>query len=83
KVLTLAELVRKMSIIPAEILGLKDKGSLRPGADADIVILDTTTEFTVDPAGFASKGKNTPFEGWVLRAAPVVTLAEGRIYRWD
>ncbi len=83
KVLTLAELVRKTAIVPAEILGLKHKGSLRPGADADIVILDTTKEYTIDPAGFLSKGKNTPFQGWVLRAAPVVTLAQGRIYRWD
>lgn len=83
KVLTLSELVGKMAFIPAQILGLKDKGSLRPGADADVVILDTTKEYTVDPAGFLSKGKNTPFQGWVLRAAPVVTLAQGRIYRWD
>lgn len=83
KVLTLPELVRKMATVPAEILGLTDKGSLRPGADADIVIVDTTQEYAVDPASFVSKGKNSPFQGWLLRAAPVVTLAQGRIYRWD
>lgn len=83
RVLTLDELVRKMAFVPAQILGLKDKGSLRPGADADIVILDTEKEYTVDPEQFISKGKNTPFQGWLLRAAPVVTIAQGRIYRWD
>ena len=58
-------------------------GWSEPGADADVVILDTAKEYTVDPAGFLSKGKNTPFQGWVLNAAPAVTLAQGRIYRWD
>jgi dihydroorotase len=92
-VLTLNQLIEKMSLAPARILGLHVahhaslvrgvKGTLRPGADADLVIVDTDKEYAVAAAGFRSKGKNTPFEGWVLKARPVVTIAKGRIYTWE
>ena len=93
KVLTLSQLVEKMSLNPAQILGLHNtlpsspltgiKGTLKPGADADIVIINTKKEYTVSGADFRSKGKNTPFEGWTLKAEPAVTIARGRIYRWE
>ena len=93
KVLTLGQLVEKMSVNPAQILGLHItcsssplrgiKGTLKPGADADIVIIDTNKEYVVSGADFRSKGKNTPFEGWSLKAAPAFTIAKGRIYRWE
>jgi dihydroorotase len=92
KVLTLSQLVEKMSVNPARILGLHVtnhsspfigiKGTLRPGTDADLVIIDTKKEYAVNAAAFRSKGKNTPFDGWILKARPVVTIAKGRIYRW-
>lgn len=93
KVLTLGQLVEKMSVNPARILGLHltphasphtgIKGTLKPGSDADLVIIDTKTEYTVNASGFKSKGKNTPFDGWVLKARPSATIAKGRIYRWE
>jgi len=84
RVLTISQLVEKMSCAPARILGLPDKkGTLRPGADADIAILDAKKEYTVNAAGFRSKGRNTPFDGWTLKARPVVTIAKGRIYTWE
>jgi dihydroorotase len=84
KVLTISRLVEKMSCVPARILGLSDKkGTVKPGADADITIIDTKKEYTVYAAGFRSKGKNTPFDGWKLTARPVVTFAKGRIFTWD
>ena len=83
-VLTIAELVDKMTCTPARILGLSDnKGTLRPGADADLVIVDTEKEYAVNAADFRSKGKNTPFDGWRLKARPAVTIAKGRIFRWE
>jgi len=83
-VLTIAGLVDKMTCAPARILGLSDtKGTLKPGADADLVIVDTEKEYTVNAADFRSKGKNTPFDGWRLKARPAVTIARGRIYRWE
>ncbi len=81
KVLTLKELALKMALNPARILGLK-KGSLAPGADADIVIIDLKKNFNVDSKLFVSKGKNTPFEGWALKGAPVMTVSMGRVYEW-
>lgn len=81
-VLTLKQLIEKMALNPSKILGLR-KGTLKQGADADIVILDTNTSYTVDAAKFRSKGKNTPFEGWKLTAKPVATIARGRLYTWE
>ncbi len=43
KVLTLPEAIRKMTSLPAEITGLSDRGVLRPGMGADIVIFDDKT----------------------------------------
>jgi dihydroorotase len=71
-----------MAVNSSRIIGI-GKGTLKPGADADLVILDTRTEYTVSAARFRSKGKNTPFEGWKLNTRPVSTIAKGRIYRWE
>ncbi len=81
-VLTLDRLMEKMALNPARIIGI-GKGTLKQGADADLVILDTRVEYTVAAARFRSKGKNTPFEGWKLNARPVATIAKGRIYTWE
>jgi dihydroorotase len=78
-ILTMPQLVEKMALNPARIMGLK-KGSLVAGADADVVIVDAGSEWEVDPGRFASKGKNTPFGGMVLKGMPVMTLCKGKIY---
>ncbi len=78
-VLTMPELVEKMSVNPARIMKLK-KGTLRAGSEADVVIVDPSEEWTVDREKFVSKGKNTPFEGWVLKGRPVITICKGKIY---
>ena len=91
-VLTPSRLAEKMSCAPARILGLAGssavsrpagiKGTLMPGADADLVIIKVEEDYTVNAAGFRSKGKNTPFDGWTLKARPAATIAKGRIYTW-
>jgi dihydroorotase len=81
-VLTMNQLIEKMALNPARIIGVR-KGNLKKGADADIVMLDTRVGYTVAAAGFRSRGKNTPFEGWELNARPVATIAKGRIYKWE
>ncbi len=63
---------------PARILRL-DKGTLRPGADADITVLDLNRRTTIDPQQFRSKSRNTPFRGWELRGAAVMTIVGGRV----
>jgi dihydroorotase len=81
-VLSISELVKKMALSPARLVGIP-AGTLKPGAEANLVLVDTRNEYRVDAAGFASKGKNTPFDGWTLRARPVLTIWEGRIHTWD
>jgi dihydroorotase len=60
--LTLSELVDRLSCGPARIMGLEG-GTLRPGSPADIVVFDPEERWTVDPAQFRSKSRNTPFAG--------------------
>jgi dihydroorotase len=84
KILTISGLVEKLCCTPGKILGIADKkGTLRPGADADVVVIDRAGEYTVRASDFRSKGKNTPFDGWILKARPAVTIAKGRIFRWE
>jgi dihydroorotase len=81
-ILTLKGLTEKMALIPAKIMRVK-KGTLKPGSDADIVIIDTKKEYRVEAAAFRSKGKNTPFDGMGLKGAAVTTICKGKIYKWD
>ena len=80
--LTVEELVRKMSVNPARILGLP-KGRLGVGADADITIVDPGLREVVDVQRFASKGKNSPFGGWELKGLPTVVIVGGRVVMQD
>ena len=77
-VIGLPRLVELLSVGPASVLRLK-KGSLRPGDDADITVLDLERRVVIDPGAFASKSVNTPFGGWTLRGGPVMTIVGGRI----
>ena len=77
-IITLPKLVELLSTAPARILRL-DKGTLAAGADADITVLELDREVRIDKTAFVSKGRNTPFDGWTLRGAPVMTLVGGRI----
>lgn len=61
-VITPRQMVEKMSVNPAKILGI-DKGSLAVGKVADVVIADPEKLYTIDKDKFYSKGKNTPFHG--------------------
>ncbi|MEW6419360.1 MAG: dihydroorotase [Nitrospirota bacterium] len=77
--LTMKQLVEKMAVNPAKILGIK-KGTLKVDADADVIIFDVNKEFKVEAEKFASRGKNTPFDGWVLKGMPVMTICKGKVY---
>ena len=62
---------------PAKLLNLPEP-TLAPGTKADLVLIDPTTPWSVDPAKFKSLSRNTPFTGWELNARPVLTICEGR-----
>ncbi|MDR1482020.1 MAG: dihydroorotase [Synergistaceae bacterium] len=71
-------LIAKMTSVPADILGL-GSGRLEPGGAADLAIIDTRGEWTVDPSKFVSRGKNTPFAGHVLTGIVKRTFRGGRL----
>ncbi len=77
-VLTLAELIRRMSSVPAVLFGLPG-GSLTPGAGADLCVLDVANRWVVRAAEFQSKSRNTPFAGRELLGRAVLTMVAGRI----
>jgi dihydroorotase len=74
----LARAIELLSSGPARILRL-DRGTLRPGCVADVTVLDLERTTTVRPEEFRSKGRNTPFGGWELRGAPVLTIVGGQV----
>lgn len=77
-ILTFDELVEKMSVNPARILGI-DAGTLRVGANADIALVDLNEEWTVDPDKLHGKSKNTPFKGMTLTGKVKKTILGGKI----
>jgi len=77
-VLTLPELIARMSSAPAAAFHLPG-GTLAPGAPADVVVLDTTTRWTVEPAALLSKSRNTPFAGRALTGRATLTLVGGTV----
>jgi dihydroorotase len=77
-VLTLAQLVDAMSCKPARVFGLPG-GTLRVGSPADVSVFDPDRRWTVDPARFRSKGRNTPYGGMTLTGQPRCTVVGGRV----
>lgn len=73
----LPTLVERMSCAPARALSLPG-GTLRVGSPADVTIFDPAAEWTVDPARFLSRSRNTPFGGWRLRGRQLRTIVGGR-----
>ncbi|WP_126426079.1 dihydroorotase [Brevibacillus marinus] len=76
--LTLAELVAKLTSKPADLFGLP-YGRLAEGAIADLVAIDLETERVIAAESFASKGRNTPFDGWKCKGWPRLTIVDGTV----
>jgi dihydroorotase len=77
-VLTLTDAIAKLTWGPSQVLGLA-KGTLQLGADADVTLIDTQTEYVVDRREFRSKSRNSPFHGWTLKGRAVMTLCAGKV----
>lgn len=76
-VLPLTDLIAKLTVAPARILGLPC--GLIPGAAADITVIDPQRTWTVDAECFASLSRNCPFDGWQVTGRAVLTMVDGRI----
>jgi dihydroorotase len=77
-VISLKRFIEMISTNPARILGLKNKGKIEIGADADLTILNLYRETVVDVDNFKSKSRNNPFHNWKLKGAPAITIVRGK-----
>jgi dihydroorotase len=76
--ISLQRLIELLAVNPAKILRL-DAGDLSDGAVGNVTVLDLARNATVDAAGFASKARNTPFDGWELEGWPLYTIVAGEV----
>ncbi len=76
--LTLVDLVNRMSTMPARVFNLPG-GTLARGAAADVAVLDPTVAWTVRPEEFYSKSRNTPFAGRQLIGRAETTIVRGQV----
>jgi dihydroorotase len=79
--ISLADMVRLFTTGPAGVIGL-DRGTLAPGAAADVTLFSTEREWAYDVNQTESKSKNSPFDGRRFRGGPVVTIVGGKVV-WD
>ena len=78
KILNWEELVLKIALNPAKILGI-NKGTLTVGADADIIIVDANKEFVLEKKRIVSKSKNSPFIGKIVKGLVEYTIFNGKV----
>jgi dihydroorotase len=75
--LPLPELIARLTVNPARILGIPC--GLAAGLPADVTIIDPALEFTIDSSLFRSRSRNSPFIGLTVRGRAVTTIVGGRI----
>lgn len=77
--MTFTDLKRLLCENPSRIFRLENKGFIREGADADLVVVDTKEEGVINPDKFKSKAKYSPFEGFKVKGMPVMTMVGGNV----
>ncbi len=83
-IVPITQMVQMMSSNPARVLQRDDViGYVEEGKNADLVIFDAAEEYVIDPEEFASKGKNTPFQGRKVSGRVKMTIVDGAIVYED
>ena len=72
------QMAAAMSYNPAQVMKW-DKGDIQPGKVADVVIFDPNVTYKIDKTTFASKGQNTPFNGYEVTGKVVCTICNGNV----
>ena len=80
-ILSMSDLIAKMSTNPAKIMGLAS--GIKKGQKADLTIIDPERPVTLQADGFKSLSRNTPFDGWQLEGKAVLTMLGGRVVYED
>lgn len=81
--LTYDDLVRVTSYNPAKLLGLKNKGAIQEGLDADLTIFDPNKKYVYTKDMVVSKSKNSPFIDETLKGKVMYTIVGGKIVYQD
>jgi len=82
--ISITQLISKLTCEPARVIGGNRRlGALKMGAPANITIVDPDREWVVDSHNFASKGKNTPYDGARFRGKVMATIANGALVYAD
>ena len=82
--LPLWRIVELLSSGPARVFGLRESGTLAPGAHGDITIFDPKKKWTYLAANSRSKSRNTPYDGWRFTGKVMATIVAGQmVYRGE
>jgi dihydroorotase len=76
--MSLRDVIARFTTGPANLLKLA-KGTLKPGADGDVTVIDPDQEWVFQGAESLSKSKNTPFHGWTMKGKAVMTVVGGEV----
>ena len=85
-ILSPLDFARVMSTAPAKAFNLTEQygdGRLAVGNPADIAVIDPGEEWVINKKKFATKGRNTPFDGWKVRGRVKCTIVDGEIVYKD
>ena len=78
KIITIGQMIAKMSINPAKVLGI-DRGDISEGKVADITIFDPHTAYIIKGEDFKGKARNMPYEGREVYGKVKYTILEGKV----
>ena len=83
KNLSLDQLIKLMCENPCKIFGIKKKGYIKEGFDADLTIVDMNKEQTIKNEMMATKCGWTPFNNMTIRGFPIATIINGKTVMLD
>ena len=72
-------MIAMMTVNPARLCELSSKGTLSPGADADVTVIDPAEQWTIDAGQFKSKSRNCPFDTWQVTGRAIATIVGGQV----
>lgn len=81
--ITFTDLKRLLCENPSRIFHLENKGFIREGTDADLVVVDMKEEGVINPDKFKSKAKYSPFKGLQVKGMPIMTMVRGKVVMDD
>jgi dihydropyrimidinase len=82
--ISLEQMVAVLSTNTARLFGLRNKGEVAVGKDADLVIFDPKQKFKLSQNRLHMNVDYTPWEGWELTGMPSAVYSRGRrVAEWD